>query len=241
MINKKELNIGLFLFVSFFIIFALMWWPLFPGSNGEKVNAFHAADNLFNSISKGSANFMDQMEEKNQPFLGNTFKASLSVNSERRTEMAMVMLQSAQAGVAVDGTTLHVEGDLGRVAQVAITDSRDMFHNEGQRVGARYGYDESDAREIMYVWHQLFKGLESEMNRQERFADAKYASEVLSRTIEVGFNFYGIIAESARSKAGILTFSLVFYVIYTLWFGMAILYLFEGFGLKMKAGKKKEV
>lgn len=241
MINKKELSIGLFLAVSFFAIFALMWTPLFPGLDGDKVNAFHAADNLFNSISKGSAYFMEQMEERNQPFMDSTFKASLSVNSERRSEMAMIMLQAAQAGVSTEGTTLHVEGDLGRVAQAAITDSRDMFHNEGQRVGTRYGYGESDAREIMYVWHQLFRGLETEMNKQERFADARHVSEVLSRTIEVGFNFYGIIAESARSKAGILTFSLVFYVIYTLWWGMAILYLFEGIGLKMKAGKKKEM
>jgi hypothetical protein len=30
-------------------------------------------------------------------------------------------------------------------------------------------------------------------------------------------------------------------VIYTLWWGVAILYLFEGIGLQMKAGKKKEV
>jgi hypothetical protein len=241
MINKKELNIGLFLVSSFFIIFGLMWTPLFPGLEGDKVNAFHAADNLFNSISKGSAYFMEQMEERNQSFLDSSFKASLALNSERRSMMAKVMLQTAQAGVSVDGTTVHAEGDLGLVAQAAITDSRDMFHNDGQRVGARYGYDESDAREIMYVWHQLFRGLEAEMNHQERFADARHVAEVVSRTIEVGFNFYGIIAESARSKAGILTFSLVFYVVYTLWWGMAILYMFEGIGLKMKAGKKKEV
>ncbi len=241
MINKKELNIGLFLAISFFIVLFLMWSPLFPGPDNDKVNAFHAADNLFNSISKGSAYFMEQMEERNQPFFDSTFKASLVLNNERRSGMAMVMLQTAQAGVSLDGTTVHVEGDLGRVVQAAITDSRDMFHNDGQRVGARYGHNESDAREIMYVWHQLFKGLEAEMNRQERFVDARHVAEVVSRTIEVGFNFYGIIAESARSKAGILTFSLVFYVVYTLWWGMAILYLFEGIGLKMKAGKKKEV
>jgi len=241
MINKKELNIGLFLTASFFIIFGLMWSPLFPGLDNDKVNAFHAADNLFNSISKGSANFMELMEERNKPFFGSTFKAGLDLDNERRSVMAMTMLQAAQVSGSVDSTTVHVEGDLGRLVQAAITDSRDMFHNDGQSVGARYGYDESDAREIMYVWHQLFKGLEAEMNHQERFVDARHVSEVISRTVEVGFNFYGIIAESARSKAGILTFSLVFYVVYTLWWGMAILYLFEGIGLKMKAGKKKEV
>ncbi|WP_051822738.1 hypothetical protein [Desulfonatronum thiodismutans] len=241
MINKKELNIGLFLAASFFIIFGLMWSPLFPGLDDDKVNAFHAADNLFNSISKGSAYFMEQMEEKNEPFLGKTFKASLNVGNERRAVMAQAMLQSARAGVSLDGTTVHVDGDLGLVIQATITDSRDMFHNDGQRVGARYGYGEAEARELMYVWYRLFKDLENEFNHQERFADAKHVAEVVSKSVEVGYNFYGIVPESAGSKAGILTFSLVFYVIYTLWWGMAILYMFEGIGMKMKAGKKKEV
>ncbi|SMP66044.1 hypothetical protein [Desulfonatronum lacustre] len=241
MINKKELNIGLFLCASFFIIFGVMWSPLFPGLENDKVNAFHAADNLFNSISKGSAYFMEQMEEKNEAFLGKTFKASLDVGNERRAVMAQAVLQSARAGVSPDGATVHVEGDLGLIVQAAITDSRDMFHNDGQRVGARYGYGEADARELMYVWYRLFKDLENEMNHQERFADAKHVAEVISKSVEVGYNFYGIVPESARSKAGILTFSLVFYVIYTLWWGMAILYMFEGIGMKMKAGKKKEV
>jgi hypothetical protein len=59
--------------------------------------------------------------------------------------------------------------------------------------------------------------------------------------VEVGYNYYGIAPESAKSKAGILAFALVFYVIYTLWFGYAILMLFEGFGLEMKKGAKKEM
>ncbi|PTN32053.1 hypothetical protein [Desulfonatronum sp. SC1] len=241
MINKKELSTGLFLAASFFLIFGLMWSPLFPGLEDDKTNAFHAADNLFNSISKGSAYFMEQMEEKNEAFLGKTFKASLDAGNERRAVMAQAMLQSARVGVSLDGATAHVEGDLGRMIQAAITDSRDMFHNDGRNVGARYGYGEDEARELMYVWYRLFKGLENEMNHQERFADAKHVAEVVSKSVEVGYNFYGIVPESARSKAGILTFSLVFYVIYTLWWGMAILYLFEGIGMKMKAGKKKEV
>lgn len=240
MLNKKELNLGLVLIVSFFAVLFLMWSPLFPGPDNTKVNAFHAADNLFNSIAKGSSYFMEAMEEKNQPFIGESFKASIDVSKERRAKMAQAMLQSTQAGVTVDGSKVHVQGDLGRIVQAAITDSRDMFHNDGAKVGGRYGHGEPEARELMYVWNLLFRGLEKEMNAQERFAEAKHTAEVLSKSIEVGYNFYGIVAESAGSKAGILTFSLIFYVIYTLWWGMAILFFFEGLGLKMTAGKKKE-
>ena len=66
-------------------------------------------------------------------------------------------------------------------------------------------------------------------------------SEVIKKGVEVAFNFYGIEPQSVVSKAGILSFALVFYVIYTLWWGVAIFFLFEGFGLQMKAGAKKEV
>jgi hypothetical protein len=240
MIDKKELSLGLGMIASFFVVLFLMWSPIFPGPDTTKVNAFQAADNLFNSISKGSAYFMEVMEEKNQPFVGKTFKASVQLGSESRAGMAQAMLQSAQASVSLDGSTVHIEGDLGRILQAAIVDSRDMFHNDGAKVGERYGHGEPQARELMYVWNNLIKGLEKEMNAQERFADAKHLGEILSKSVEVGYNFYGIVAESAGSKAGILTFSLVFYVLYTLWWGMAILFFFEGLGLKMTAGKKKE-
>jgi hypothetical protein len=43
-------------------------------------------------------------------------------------------------------------------------------------------------------------------------------------------------------RAGLMIFLLAFYVFYTMWWGYAIFYLFEGFGLTMKKAKvKKEV
>jgi hypothetical protein len=42
-------------------------------------------------------------------------------------------------------------------------------------------------------------------------------------------------------KAGIMTGLLVFYVLYTMWWGFAIFYLFEGVGLTMKKAKIKKV
>jgi hypothetical protein len=45
-----------------------------------------------------------------------------------------------------------------------------------------------------------------------------------------------------KEKAGLMTFLLVFYVAYTLWWGFAIFFIFEGIGLTMsKAKVKKEV
>jgi hypothetical protein len=241
MMNKSELTKGIVLSGSFFLIFFIMWSPLFPGPDDTKVNAFHAADNLFNSISKGSAYFMDVMEEKNQAFIGKSVEATLELDNPKHAGMAVTMLREHQAEVEQDGAGVAIQGDLGEIVQAAIADSSDMFANDGRTVADRYGYGEEEARRLMYVWYSVLQGLENAMNEQQHFADAKHVAEVISKSVEVGYNFYGIEAESAGSKAGILTFSLVFYVVYTLWWGMAILYLFEGIGLKMTAGKKKEV
>ncbi len=46
----------------------------------------------------------------------------------------------------------------------------------------------------------------------------------------------------SSEKAGIMTGLLVFYVVYTMWWGFAIFYMFDGIGLTMKKAKvKKEV
>jgi hypothetical protein len=73
------------------------------------------------------------------------------------------------------------------------------------------------------------------------FAEASFLADVVKKGVEVGYNFYGIEPQQASAKAGILSFSLVFYVIYTLWWGYGILFLFEGVGMQMKKGAKKEV
>jgi len=72
------------------------------------------------------------------------------------------------------------------------------------------------------------------------FKEAAFVDTILKKAVEVSYNFFKIVPESAVSKAGILGFSLVFYVVYTLWWGIAIFFLFEGIGLQMTAGAKKE-
>ncbi|HSO71539.1 MAG TPA: hypothetical protein VLR91_02700, partial [Thermodesulfobacteriota bacterium] len=60
--------------------------------------------------------------------------------------------------------------------------------------------------------------------------------------LEPSYNFYKVESQRVADRFGIMTFLLVFYVFYTLWWGYAIFYLFEGFGLTMKKAKvKKEV
>jgi hypothetical protein len=50
----------------------------------------------------------------------------------------------------------------------------------------------------------------------------------------VAFNFFGIEPQNITDKIGIVVFALAFYVIYTLWFGFSIMYLFEGWGMELE-------
>ena len=62
------------------------------------------------------------------------------------------------------------------------------------------------------------------------------------KAIEASYNFYKVDAKKVKDEAGLMTFLLVFYVAYTMWWGFAIFFIFEGIGLSMKKAKvKKEV
>jgi hypothetical protein len=234
--NKKELRIGIVLFVSFFIVLFLMWTPLFNG-----LNAFQAADNLFNSISKGSSYFMDDLQQDNQAFIGKTpVRMELDFASGETATVAAKVLQRHDFQVALDGPRIALQGDLGRILEEAIDDSKAMYANRGRDVAQRYAVQEGDARLILYAWYRTLKAMERFLNEEEQFALAQHVSTVSAKGVEVGYNFYTIEAQSSADKAGILTFSLVFYVVYTLWWGLAIFYLFEGIGLKMTKGHKRE-
>ena len=56
---------------------------------------------------------------------------------------------------------------------------------------------------------------------------------VVKKAVESSYNYYKIEPEKIGDRLGIVVLSLVFYVIYTLLYGFAILFMFEGWGLKI--------
>jgi len=231
--NKKQFVWGLALGASFVVILLLMFSPIFHGEN-----ALQAADRLFNSIAKGSTNFFPGLFEKNKHFKDTKFEATLKLADEDMAGKATKLLAEAGIGTAVDSAEVKVSGYLGPMVQAALEDSEAMFNNQGEAIAAKYGYP---GKEVLYVWWSNFKSLDKEFKKHEMFAEASFLADVVKKGIEVGYNFYGISPQKASTRAGILSFSLVFYVVYTLWWGYAILFLFEGVGMQMKKGAKKEV
>ncbi|MFH1114337.1 MAG: hypothetical protein V1792_10475 [Pseudomonadota bacterium] len=231
--NKGAFVKGLVLAVSFAVVLVLMFLPLFSGEN-----ALEAADRLFNSISKGSTNFFSDLLKKNQAFKGVNVEVKLSFPSAPMAGTAAKILDAAGAKAQIDDAKLAVTGDLDRILAAALSDGAAMFENKDEPLRQKYGIS---GKEALYAWWYSLKQIDKDLTRQKRFKEAAFVSEVIKKGVEVGYNFFGIKSREARGSIGTLSFAMVFYVIYTLWWGIAVLFLFEGIGMQLKHAAKKEI
>lgn len=230
--HTKYFVIGVILTVGFFVVLWVIFSPLFGGKNG-----LQAADELFNSISKGSAYYMKDVAKKLSSIKGQEMSLKVKLPSEQLAGNVEKILANRKFNVTRAKDQITVSGDVGLLLENVLEDSELMYQNKGDVLKSRYGIPEKEA---MYAWWNFLKGAQKALMEQKQFNQAKIMNEVITKAVEVGYNFYGINAKNIKDKAGIVTFALVFYVIYTMWWGYAIFYLFEGLGLEMKAGKKKE-
>lgn len=232
--DKKAFYRGAALGIAFLVVLYYMFTPNFGGTN-----AFHASDNLFNSISKGSTYYIPQVMDGIKVFDGQPFLMNVFEDEPKYAPYAAIILKKNDVKVVPADKGLRVSGDLGVLMMRATQDSDAMFKNQGKTLADKYGMDEKQA---MYVWWKIMKEIKVGLDQQKIFAPATFISKnVIKRAIEVGYNYYGIEGQQAEDRWGIIVFSLVFYVVYTMWWGYSIFFMFEGLGLEMTAGKKKEM
>jgi len=233
--DKKHFFMGAAMLVGFSVVLGFMFTPSFGGQN-----AFHASDEMFNAISKGSTYYIPDVLEGVAEYDGTSFDVTILQEDPEYIEHASTILsENGFPNGEEAGGGLQVSGDLGALMRAALADADSMFHNDGKALSDKYGLDPERAT---YVWWKVLKEAKADLDRQKVFAEATFLEEkVLKRGVEVGYNYYGIEGKKASGEWLLLTFALVFYVLYTLWFGYSIFFLFEGLGLRMTAGKKKEV
>jgi hypothetical protein len=96
---------------------------------------------------------------------------------------------------------------------------------------AKYGVDE---RQTVYSWYQALAAMEKDMTKAGQFAQAKFVKSCMSKAVEPAYNYYKVEAKPVKEEIFLLIASLAFYVIYTMWYGFGLLYLFEGAGIKLE-------
>ncbi len=236
--SKKYLAIGIVLTITFFGVLTALALPIWDGKHFMEF-----ADNDFNMLSKGSVYFIPEVSEKAEKYVGKELKVTIKMKDGSEAEKTALLYSKAGADVKVSDNEIVISGDLGRVLQSALTDADAMYKNEGKVIYNKYGYNE---REALYYWWLSLKKIEKDYkksgNRDKIDVGIFIEKEVITRAIEPAYNYYGIEAKNISEEVILAAGLLVFYVVYTLWWGYSIYFLFEGFGLRMeKAKEKKEV
>lgn len=226
MISKhKKLMTGLVMLAAFLVILAIMFSPVFNGRNGLEY-----MDSLYNSISKGSAYYIPAVREKIGRFMGNAVTCTLDMDTTERTKQTALLFEKSGALTAILDNKIEIKGDLVSILHNCLEDAQYMYENNGNVVADKYGYHE---RKVLYNWWLACKAMDKDLSRQKNFKGSAVVNLVNKKAVETAYNYYGIEPQRHTDQLGIVIFSLLFYVIYTMWYGFAIMYLFEGWGLRL--------
>ncbi len=234
--NKKTMTIGALLGLSFMGVLVLIFSPVF----GDGKTGLEYSDALFNKLAKGSSYFIpeltDSLKKVQDKDIGGT---TIKMESADRASKAAKILTRAHMNVAVKGSELTINGDLARELGNVLDDSNAMYYDKDSEISQKYGMD---AREVMSTWWAILNSTAKEFQKSKRVEQSDIIIEVMKKGIEPAFNFYNIEPRKVLDNALTVIGLLVFYILYTMWWGYAIFYLFDGLGLSMtKARVKQEV
>jgi hypothetical protein len=224
--KPKEYYTGLGLIIGFGVVLLLYFVPSYAGGK----NGLDFLDNLYNSISKGSAYYIPKVKEESEQFVGDRVAVTLSLTDSKQAEQTALLFKAGGAETSVNGRELKVTGDLGKILANALEDADMMYKNDGKKVAEKYGYDE---RAALFNWWQAMQRMEKALAKEKKFKEGKVIVFVQQKALEPSYNYYQVEAQNIGDRWATVAFSLVFYVIYTLWYGFAMLFMFEGWGLKV--------
>ena len=225
--DKRQFLLGAVLMAAFLGALALVFRPAFEGGR----NTLDYLDGVFNSTSKASAYYVPAAQAKARALGASPIAVQLRAKGAAQAAQIETVLGTAGATVRREGAALSVSGDLARILAEALADADAMFRNDGAALSTRYGLDE---RRVLYVWHAALGEIVKDLGRQARFREAAAVRDAMTKGLEPAYNYYGVKAIAMKDMMWIALAALVGYVLYTVWYGYAILYLFEGWGVKLE-------
>ena len=259
--NGKAFTRGLLLLASFLVVFVLFFMPVFPPQEegGAKTNGLVFADHLFNTLSKGSSNFFDPSKQDPKsvdhavaglqgvtvdievPFkkTEDSYAADGGMKSFNVLDSAVSLLSSYGFEASASGSSVKMKGDLHAFLAGVLEDSLSTYNNSFGEVAGRRGG--TDGAQVMKTYWHLLENMIKPMQRAGQVGEATVVNTVKGKAVEASYNFYGITPLRVVDNIPLVAGFLIFYVIYTMWYGFAIFELFEGIGLTMKKSAKSEV
>ena len=231
--HQKTMNIGLLLGVTFLGVLALIFSPVF----GQGRNGLEYSDALFNKLAKGSSYFVPKLTASLKEVENEELAVSVKMeNAEQAARAAKIFARVAPKSTS-QGVQLNIRGNLAKLLGAVLEDSNSMYFNKGEELREKYGMD---GQEVMATWWGALNRVVKELQKSRNTAQSNIILEVMKKGIEPAYNFYKIEPQSIGEKAFTAAGLLLFYVLYTLWWGFAIFYLFDGLGLSMKKARVKQ-
>lgn len=223
--DKIKFYTGLGMLAVFAVLLTIILLPIFDGKNGLQY-----LDELYNSLSKGSAYFILELREDSSDYIDTSIDVVLEMETEEQAEQTALLYQEAGAEVVTSGVELGISGDLGIILGTCLDDADAMYYDDAETITDKYGYD---AMHVLHNWWVSLEGMNEGLEDEDMFDEAKAVTSVKEKGVEPSYNYYGIEPETVSSRIGVLLLSLVFYLIYTVWYGFALMFIVEGLGLKI--------
>jgi hypothetical protein len=219
-----KLITGSLLMASFIAVLVVIFLPLLDGQS-----SLDYLDNLYNSISKASAYYLPKLQDEVDAQADRQLSLQLKLADDATAGRAVILLEQA-GDVTRSGQEVAVTGSLGKLLGACINDAEDLYHNRGEAIVDRYQIDE---RQVLHTWWEVLAAMEKDLNRQREFKVAELVGTIKAKGVECAYNYYRIEPQAITQRWGIVLFSLVFYVVYTIWYGYAVMFLFEGLGFRL--------
>ncbi|MDR1777717.1 MAG: hypothetical protein LBR31_07830 [Desulfovibrio sp.] len=232
---------GSLLLLSFAVVFCVLLLPIMPDDTkvSGHLTGLQYADNVFNELSKGSSYFIPAVREQAKKLDGTSVTLTVTMKKADYAPLALTLLQKAEAAqAAAEGGKVTFSGNLGKILLAAVEDSDRLYHNDAQTVSSRY--NGAPALKVSATWWYLLSPCIKEMQKQKLIREAQIVDQVIRRAIEPGNNFFSVKPTKVSEHVLLLAGMLIFYVVYTLWYGFSIFELFEGIGLTMTKSKIKQ-
>lgn len=226
--NRPSFITGMILTLSFTCVLLLIFAPVF----GAGRNGLQYADDMFNRLSKGSSYFLPRIAKHADAMAGKAFQVELPFKAAAEAEGAAAMYAVAGLKAEVAAQAVRIEGDIGQLLSAVLKDAETGFQNDEEALLQRYGLP---ARTVLANWWQLTSRLDKSLKLEKRVPEAKAVVEVMKKGIEPAHNYFGIEAEKVADMIPEMLGLLIFYVVYTVWWGYAILKIMEGLGLVLKS------
>jgi len=250
-VNKGAFGKGFLLLVSFVGVFLWIMSPTFGGGR----TGLEFSDDFFNKLAKNSSNYFKEVEVTAAKQKGKQLNLSVTIplpdpkvqpdpvkaqeTADMNAQIAAKALTTAGGQVEVKGNVLLVKGDLGAILEFTTKNAAELFTVVGD---ASSKPENLETKKLLNNLWKAFNAMMLPMQRDKLLVEAKAVNQVMKKAVEPAYNFYGISGEPVSQNVVMLTGLLVFYVIYTMWYGFGIFCMFEGIGLSMKKAKvKKEV